>query len=61
MGGGALVNKTLGRYVPPTFSKIGSPELIFGLETFVLGTKFAKICVLGAKNLVKIGNIDLEM
>ena len=53
---GQVVYKNLGRYVPPRFSKIGSPEPIFLLETGVSGKKnFAKICVSGATNFVKIG------
>ena len=34
-----VLEKFLGRYVPPTFSKVGSPEISW-LETGVLGTNF---------------------
>ena len=45
-----VVDKNLGRYVPPRFSKIGSPEWIFRLENGVPEQIFATICVPGAKN-----------
>ena len=37
---GEVVNKTLGRYVLPRFSKVGSPKLTFRLENEVFGTNF---------------------
>ena len=34
MNTGEVVDKKLGRYVPLRFSKVGSPELTFGLKNW---------------------------
>ena len=47
---GEVVAKNLNRYVPPGLSKIGSPELIFGLKLGSPEQIFAKMYVSGAKN-----------
>ena len=52
---GEVVGKILGRYVPPMFSKTGSPELMFGLTLGSPEQDFAKSCVSGGKKLLKIG------
>ena len=50
LGWVGVLETFLGRYVPPRFSKLGSSEMIFWLETGVTGTNFSlKVCVSGAE------------
>ena len=59
-GGYSKTNKKIGRYVPPRFSKVGSPELIFGLKLGSPEQIFTKICVSGAKILQKSVKIGIK-